>query len=137
MNETAIPGPDTGGLCVAGIGCGSACDTDDILAALHEASGRAHCRPGLIAIPDFRADCAALHAAARQAGLPLRVVSHADLLAAQPRCATRSARAMAARGVDSVAEGCALVAAGDTARLLVARIAYRRVTCAIARTEHT
>ncbi|MCW4590567.1 cobalamin biosynthesis protein [Gluconacetobacter entanii] len=137
MNATATPATHAGGLCVAGIGCGSGCDADDILALLHEATGRAHCRPGLIAIPDFRADCAALHAAARQAGLPLRVVSHADLLAAQPRCVTRSTRVMAAHGVASVAEGCALVAAGDGARLVVARMAFRRVTCAIARTEHT
>lgn len=132
-----VTGPCATGLCVAGIGCGSGCDVHDILALLHDAATRARCRPGVIAIPDFRADCAALHAAARQAGLPLHIVPRHDLLAAQPRCVTRSARAMAACGVASVAEGCAIAVAGDGARLVLPRIAYRRVTCAIARTEHT
>ncbi|EFG85535.1 cobalamin biosynthesis protein [Novacetimonas hansenii] len=125
------------GLYVAGIGCGSGCDMHDLLALLHDAATRARCRPGLIAIPDFRADCTALHAAAQQAGLPLHVVPYRDLLAAQPRCVTRSARALAACGVASVAEGCAIAMAGDGARLVLPRIAYRRITCAIARTEYT
>lgn len=64
--------------------------------------------------------------------LPLIAVFPADLVAQDTP--TRSARSLAARATGSVAEACALAAAGPGARLLRARIISpdHLATCAIA-----
>ena len=117
---------------VAGIGCRKDCPVEDVLAVVREAclvSGRA---VRALAAPEFKRHEAGLHDAARSLGVPLILVSAADLTAAQPRCVTRSAIAERAIGTGSVAEGCALVAAGTGSLLILPRIAGARATCALA-----
>ena len=117
---------------VAGIGCRRGCPGEDIADLVRQAAILAGCEPTALAAPDFKAGEAGLREAARGLGLKLVAVAAADLMAVQPRCPTRSARAAAATGVASVAEGCALAAAGPDGRLILPRIAGARVTCAIA-----
>ena len=85
-----------------------------------------------LAAPAAKADEPGLRAAALVLGVPLLIVEPAALADAQPRCVTRSACAERTLGVASVAEGCALAAAGEGARLVLARIASARATCALA-----
>nr|WP_282572265.1 cobalamin biosynthesis protein [Roseomonas acroporae] len=85
-----------------------------------------------LAAPEFRRDAAALAEAAAALGLPLAWVGREALLAVQPRCVTRSAAAARHTGIASVAEGCALAAAGEGARLLVARVDGDKASCALA-----
>jgi cobalt-precorrin 5A hydrolase len=56
----------------------------------------------------------------------------ADLGRVADQVLTRSLRVQAIKGVPSIAEASALVAAGLNARLLGARVAANKVTCAIA-----
>ena len=117
---------------VAGVGCRKDCPTEDVLAVVREAcrvSGRA---VRALAAPEFKRDEPGLHHAARLLGVPLILVGAADLADAQPRCATRSAIAERATGAGSVAEGCALAAAGAGSGLILPRIAGARATCALA-----
>jgi len=114
---------------VAGLGFRPNATAEALLALLAEA------QRGLpsfthLAAPAFRAETPALRQAATVLGLPLVLVSRAALEAVQPRCPTRSAAALAATGVASVAEGCALAAAGGA--LLRPRLAGEGVTCAVA-----
>lgn len=115
---------------IAGIGCRRECPADDIVALVREAERLAAVRVGALAGPAFRGD--ALRAAAAALGVRLIAVERGALEAAQDRCVTRSAAALAAVGVGSVAEGCALAAAGAGGRLVLARIAGARATCALA-----
>ncbi len=117
---------------VAGVGCRTGVGGDEIAALVRGAATAAGLTPAALAAPAFRAVEPGVIAAAAVLGLPMIWVAPADLAAAQPRCITRSARAAAAVGVASVAEGCALAAAGADAVLLVPRIAGRHATCAIA-----
>ena len=117
---------------VAGIGLRRDCSGQELAALVARAADQAGCRPDLLAVPSFRAEAAGAVAAARYLSLPLRIVDAAALAEAQPGCPTRSARASAATGFASVAEGCALAGAGPDAVLLLARIASPNATCAIA-----
>jgi cobalt-precorrin 5A hydrolase len=117
---------------VAGIGCRKDCPVEDVLAVVREAclvSGRS---VRALAAPEFKRDEAGLHDAAGLLGVPLILVGAGDLVAAQPRCVTRSAIAERAIGTGSVAEGCALAAAGAGSMLILPRIAGARATCALA-----
>jgi cobalamin biosynthesis protein CbiG len=62
----------------------------------------------------------------------LLLVERDALIAAQAACVTRSECAERTLGVAAVAEGCALAAAGQGARLVLPRIASARATCALA-----
>lgn len=116
----------------AGIGLRPSCSTADILAALHAAEAQCGRAATHLAAPHFRADAHALHAAAAATALPLLLIPSADIENAQPRCLTRSARVQAATGHASIAEACALAAAGPHAVLLAPRIAQGAATCALA-----
>lgn len=70
--------------------------------------------------------------AAQRLAVPLLGVSSARLGEVADRVITPSARALATKGVPSIAEAAALCAAGAKARLLGARVATARATCAIA-----
>ena len=120
---------------VAGLGLRSNCDMQAIIDLLLAAQSRAGRRADLVAVPAFRYREAGLQAAMVHLGLRLHAVAPADLLAAQPRCVTRSARAQATVGVASVAEGCALAAAGAHSRLIVPRMTGTHATCAMAQGE--
>ncbi len=117
---------------VAGVGCARHCSAEEIVALVRLAATKANRAPKLLAAPVFKQDAPELVAAASTLGLALALVSEAALAAAQSGCVTRSARAAAATGFASVAEACALAAAGGDARLILPRIVGARSTCAIA-----
>jgi cobalt-precorrin 5A hydrolase len=121
---------------VAGVGCRSECDAQEIVrlvqAALRQAAEPASALAAL-AVPDFKAEATAPREAADALGLPLLLISERALQAASPRCMTSSAIAQAATGLASVAESAALAAAGMHATLILPRIKSARVTCALAR----
>jgi cobalamin biosynthesis protein CbiG len=116
---------------VAGLGCRQGCTAAEFLALIEAAQARTG-RLAALAAPAFKQAEAGLIDAAARLELPLLWIDAARLRAAQPRCATVSARVAAATGHASIAEACALAAAGATARLLLARIAGPRATCAVA-----
>ncbi|MFT8790317.1 hypothetical protein KSAC_21140 [Komagataeibacter saccharivorans] len=120
---------------VAGLGLRSGCDRQVILDLLHAAQECCGRQADLVAVPAFRYDEPGLRAAVAHLGLMLRGVTRAQLLAAQPRCISHSARALAATGVASVAEGCALAVAGPRSRLVVPRLTGTHATCAMAQGE--
>jgi cobalt-precorrin 5A hydrolase len=120
------------GRVIAGIGCRRNCSTDDILSVVGRASAETGMLVNVLAAPVFKAGEAALQEAARQLGVPLILIDAVALSSAQERCVTRSLRAEQAIGVASVAEGCALAAAGIGGRLLLVRIAGHTATCALA-----
>jgi cobalt-precorrin 5A hydrolase len=113
---------------VAGLGCRPSVEATAILDLLAEC-GEAITH---LAAPAFRRQTAALQQAAARMGLPLLWVEDAALAAVQPLCPTRSEAAFLATGFHSVAEGCALAAAGRGAVLLRARMSGAGVTCAVA-----
>jgi cobalt-precorrin 5A hydrolase len=117
---------------VAGIGCRRSCPAADVIALVREAEARAGLHVTALAIPAAKAYEQGVVEAARQLGVTLLLVEAAALAAAQDRCVTRSACAERTLGVASVAEGCALAAAGPEGRLVLARIANARATCALA-----
>ncbi|UFN47810.1 cobalamin biosynthesis protein [Roseomonas sp. OT10] len=120
------------GTVVAGLGLRPQATEDAILALLAAATAEAGRRPTLLAAPAFRQDAPGLHRAAAALALPLRLLDHAALLAVQPLCPTRSAAAERATGLASIAEACALAAAGPGARLLLQRRGSGAATCALA-----
>jgi cobalt-precorrin 5A hydrolase len=120
------------GRVIAGIGCRRNCSTEDILSVVGRASAETGMLVNILAAPTFKSDEAGLHEAARRLGVPLILIDGPALSAAQEHCMTHSPRSKQAIGVASVAEGCALAAAGSGGRLLLARIASRTATCALA-----
>ncbi|WP_237182406.1 cobalamin biosynthesis protein [Roseomonas marmotae] len=115
----------------AGLGCRAGAEAEDILALLAEA---VRGLPALthLAAPEFRRDVPGLRRAAERLGLPLLFLPRAALEQMQPLCPTRSEAALRATGLASVAEACALAAAGPGATLVRPRIAGAGVTCAVA-----
>jgi cobalt-precorrin 5A hydrolase len=122
---------------VAGIGCRRNCPAEDILTVVRHACARAGISANGLAAAEFKAGEPGLHAAAQHLGLPLLLVDGTALSAAQERCVTRSGHAAQAVGVASVAEGCALAAAGIGSRLLLPRVAFGGATCALAEAAAT
>ncbi len=120
------------GRVIAGLGCRRGCSAEDIVNLFHHACNQIGRRADALACPVFKSTESGLREAARQLGLPLILVDATALSAAQARCATHSPRAEQAVGVSSVAEGCAIAAAGAGAHLLLARIANGAATCALA-----
>jgi cobalt-precorrin 5A hydrolase len=120
---------------VAGIGCKRGTLSDDIvsliLAAL-SSFGIARENLDAIATEASKADERGILDAARTLSVRLIRCSLADLDRFADQVMTRSSRVQALKGVPSIAEASALVAAGRNARLLGARVAAEKVTCAIA-----
>lgn len=121
---------------VAGIGFRAGTTPDEIVAlvrrALHEAGFAPDALAALATAAD-RAGAESFLATAAALGLtPLGIAPDA-LAAVDAQVVTRSPRIAASRGVGSVAEAAALVAAGSGARLLLPRIASAGATCALAR----
>ena len=117
---------------VAGVGFSSGVLPQAVVELVRCAQSEAGCAAEALAAPEFKAGEAGLHEAAKCLDLPLIFVDRAALENVQSRCETRSAIAEAALGLASVAEACALAAAGPDGRLLVARISLGNVTCALA-----
>jgi cobalt-precorrin 5A hydrolase len=116
---------------VAGIGCRSGVSAEQVESALAAALG-----PGrslsVIATPTAKGHEPGIIAAAAARGVPLLLISQADLEAASEATLTHSDRSMTAMNVHSVAEAAALAGAGPRSRLLGPRIAVGPVTCALA-----
>ena len=117
---------------VAGIGCRRHTSSDAIAALVREAGMQMGGTATLLAAPWFKADEPGLAGAATLLGLPLVLIDAAALARAQADCPTPSAAAYAATGFASVAEACALAAAGPGGRLVLPRIATPFATCALA-----
>jgi cobalt-precorrin 5A hydrolase len=120
---------------VAGIGCGRGALSADIVSLILSvlaSFGIAREKLDAIATETAKADeCGIVHAA-RYLSVRLVKCSLADLEGVADKVLTRSARVQALKGVPSIAEASALVAAGNNSRLLGARAAADKVTCAIA-----
>jgi len=120
---------------VAGVGFRAACAAEDITALVREVAAASGVAVDRLAAPDFKAEAPALRRAAEMLGLKLVLASEAALAEVEPLCLTHSRVAEAATGLTSVAEACALVAAGPGARLLGPRTSNGVATCALARRE--
>ena len=112
---------------VAGVGFRASCTAEE-LATLVRTTGQ---RATLLAAPARKRGAPALGASGLL-GLPLVLLGDAELAAVQHACITRSAVAARATGHESIAEACALAAAGLGARLVIPRIASAVATCALA-----
>jgi cobalt-precorrin 5A hydrolase len=123
---------------VAGIGCRRGTLTEDIVNLVHASLAK-------FSVPREKLDAIATEAVkANECGiedaakcLSVRLISCpiADLEHVADQVITRSSRVQALKGVPSIAEASALVAAGRNARLLGPRVATDKVTCAIATGE--
>jgi cobalt-precorrin 5A hydrolase len=123
---------------VAGIGCGRGTLSEDIVSLILTvlaSFGIAREKLDAIATEASKGDESGIANAAQSLSVPLVRCSLADLDGAADRVVTRSSRVQALKGVPSIAEASALVAAGRNARLLGARVAANKVTCAIAISE--
>jgi cobalt-precorrin 5A hydrolase len=120
---------------VAGIGCGRGTSAEDIVSLIAVALsnfGIAQENLTAIATESSKADEHGFAGAARSLSIPVWRCPVADLGRVADQVLTRSLRVQAIKGVPSIAEASALVAAGSNARLLGARVAANKVTCAIA-----
>jgi cobalt-precorrin 5A hydrolase len=123
---------------VAGIGCKRGTLSEDIVSFVHSVLatlGIARENLDAIATEASKAEECGIADAARSLAVPLIRCSLADLDRVADKIVTRSPRVRALKGVPSIAEASALVAAGRNARLLGARVATAKVTCAIAISE--
>ncbi len=117
---------------VAGIGFRSSATSGDILDILRQAEGQSGCDVQLLAAPETKVSQRALLEVLSILGLPLIAIGRVQLERVQGRCPTRSRAALAALGLSSVAEGCALAALDESGRLVLPRVANARATCALA-----
>ena len=116
---------------VAGVGFSSNCAAEE-LAELVRAAQAAVGRPAAaLAAPGWKAGAACLQACAVHLALPVMSIPRPAMAALEDRLATRSTWSRAVAGVGSVAEACALAAAGPGARLILPRLASAHATCAI------
>lgn len=120
---------------VAGLGFRrgtSAPDICAVIAAALECHGLAQHDLMCLATEAAKAGEPGIKEAADRLSLPLIECALSDLRKASERTLTHSFRVEALKGVPSIAETAALVAAGCGARLLGPRIAHDRATCALA-----
>lgn len=125
---------------VAGIGCRRGAPSEDVVSLIVAALahfGIAHEDLGAIATETLKADEEGIANAARHLSVPLVRCPVSELGRVTDRVITHSLRVQAIKGVPSIAEASALVAAGHSARLLGARIVANDITCAIAIGEDT
>jgi cobalt-precorrin 5A hydrolase len=120
---------------IAGIGCGRGAPSEAIVSLIDAALsnfGIAREKLDAIATETSKADEDSIADAARRLSVPVIGCSITELGRVADRVLTRSPRVQELKGVPSIAEASALVAAGRNARLLGARVSANRVTCAIA-----
>jgi cobalt-precorrin 5A hydrolase len=120
---------------VAGIGCRRGTPTEDIVNLVHAALAKfsvPHEKLDAIATEAEKANEHGIEDAARCLSVRLIACGIADLEQIADQVMTHSSRVQALKGVPSIAEASALVAAGRNARLLGPRVATDKVTCAIA-----
>ncbi len=120
---------------VAGIGCKRGTSVAAISAVVAAACARwgvAEARIDALATIAAKGDEAGIMAAAGLMGLPLIIVSEAEMLRVSDQTLTHSERVVALMQVPSVAETSALAAAGAGSRLLGPRTVAGMATCALA-----
>jgi cobalt-precorrin 5A hydrolase len=120
---------------VAGIGCRRGTSLEEIVSLISNTLERfdlAGAKLDAIATETTKADEKGIADAARQLSVGLIRCPLAALQENADRVITISLKVEALKGVPSIAEASALVAAGRNARLLGARIAAGNATCAIA-----
>ena len=120
---------------VAGIGCGRETSSEDIVSLISVAlSNFGIAAENLTALATETSTAAqrGIANAAQSLSIPVLRCPMADLGRVADQVLTRSLRVQEIKGVPSIAEASALVAAGPNARLLGARVAANKVTCAIA-----
>jgi cobalt-precorrin 5A hydrolase len=120
---------------VAGIGCGRETSSEDIVGLISVALSNFGIAPEsltAIATETSKADEQGIAGAARLLSVSIVRCPIADLGLVADRVLTRSLRVQEIKGVPSIAEASALVAAGSNARLLGARVSANKITCAIA-----
>jgi cobalt-precorrin 5A hydrolase len=120
---------------IAGIGCGRGAPSEQIVSLIHAALsnyGIAQEKLDAIATETSKADEHGITDAARRLSVPVVRCPTSDLGRVAGQVLTRSSRVQEIKGVPSIAEASALVAAGRNARLLGARVSANKVTCAIA-----
>jgi cobalt-precorrin 5A hydrolase len=120
---------------VAGIGCGRDTSSEDIVSLISVVLSNFGISPEkltAIATETSKANQRGIAGAARSLSLPVVRCPVVELGRVADRVLTRSLRVQEIKGVPSIAEASALVAAGSNARLLGARVAANKVTCAIA-----
>lgn len=123
---------------VAGVGFRSGTSADEIERVVRLALGT-HAlsteRLQAIATEAEKATEPAFPEAARRLAVPPVACAVSDLERVADRVLTPSKVTLKAKGVPSIAEASAIVVAGRNARLLGARVATERATCAIATGE--
>lgn len=115
---------------IAGVGCERGTAADEVIGLVAGTLAEAGLSPlslAAIATVDLKADEPALHAAAAHFGVPLRLLSVAELDAERHRLPTPSAVVEAEIGTPGVAEAAALKAGA----LVVPKRKSKRATCAI------
>jgi cobalt-precorrin 5A hydrolase len=120
---------------VAGIGCRHGTppeEIEDVIGRALTAFGLAGHQLDLIATETGKAEEPGVADAARRMAIGLVACAADEMRVVAHRTLTVSARVAAMKGVPSVAETAALVAAGRDARLLGPRVATASATCAIA-----
>jgi len=117
---------------VAGLGFRTTCTADELVALIERVGEAAGAKIAALAAPDFKVGASVLAQAAASLSLEVRSVSRDAMIAVQSLCPSHSAAALDVVGVASVAEACALAAAGPGARLLSPRTASGAATCALA-----
>ena len=118
-----------------GLGCERGADASEAVALVEQAldaAGLTRESIALIASIDLKADETAILEAAAHFAVPARFFSAAALETESPRLKNPSEAVFREVGCHGVCEGAALAAAGESARLIVAKMKSRRVTCAIA-----
>ena len=120
---------------VAGVGCRRGTSADEIEHVVRLALGM-HQLPAerlqVIATESKKATEPAFPEVARRLSVQLVACAATDLGRVVGQILTPSKFALEAKGLPSIAEASAIVVAGRNARLLGARIATERATCAIA-----
>jgi cobalt-precorrin 5A hydrolase len=123
---------------VAGVGCRRGTSADEIERVVRLALGMHKLsteRLQAIATESEKATEPAFPEAARRLSVQLVACTALDLDRVAGQVLTPSRFALAAKGLPSIAEASAIVVAGRNARLLGARVATERATCAIATGE--
>lgn len=118
-----------------GVGCERGCEPGELIHLAEETlreNGLSLVSVALVASIDLKADEDAVHALARDLGVPARFFSAETLNAEAPRLKNPSEIVLREVGCPGVAEGAALACAGPDGELLVEKTKSKRATCAIA-----
>ncbi|MEO1197919.1 MAG: precorrin-3B C(17)-methyltransferase [Pseudomonadota bacterium] len=119
---------------IVGVGSDRGCppeDLDRLVEATLDEAALARAAIACVVSIDRKADEPAVHALAERLGVPARFVAADEIKAVEDRLPNPSEIVRAEVGVAGVAEGAAIVAAGEGGRLIVDKRKSPRATCAI------